>query len=123
LQLERFASPTGGTDVDITETGRMEAVALGRTWADERAARLRQHVPAEQWPDSWDDADDGPLPADADPSAQLRLRMLASNAAHQRWRELVAQQRASEALERGQQTLEVQSWPRARDMRGRSRSD
>jgi hypothetical protein len=109
--------------VDISESRRSEAAALGRAWAEDRAASLREHVPAEQWPDSWDDADDGPLPADADPSAQLRLRMMASDAAHQRWRELVAQQRASEALERGQQTLEVQSWPRARARRGRSRSD
>ena len=101
----------------------LDAVTLGHTWAEERAATLRDRVPAEQWPDSWDDAYDGPLPTDADPSTELRLRMTASSAAHVRWRALVAEQRSSEACEREQRVLDARVWPRARAARVLSRGE
>jgi hypothetical protein len=103
--------------METSDTRGLDAVARGRAWADERARRLRDQLPAEQWPEAWDDADNGTLPGDADGAEQLRLRMAASRAARERWHELVVQQRSAEDREREQQPLNVQEWPRARDGR------
>jgi hypothetical protein len=97
--------------MNSSESRRLEAVARGRAWADERAARLRDRVPAEQWPECWDDADDGVLPSDPDSAEELRLRMAASRAAHERWRELITQQCSVEALQEREQVVESRAWP------------
>lgn len=104
--------------MDTTETRRLEAVACGRAWADERARSLRGHLPAEQWPEAWDDAANGSLPSAADGAEQLRLSIAASHAARERWHELVVRQRSSESVEHEQQVLDVHVWPRGCDARG-----
>ena len=93
--------------MNISETRRLEAVALGHAWADQRAERLRDRLPADEWPDFWDDADNGPLPEDTDAEAQAGLGSVASRAAHERWRELTEHQRALEKIEEDEQALEA----------------
>jgi hypothetical protein len=85
--------------MDTRETTKGNAVALGRGWAEKRAEALRGRVPAEQWPETWDDADNGPLPTNTDEADRLRLCIGASYAAHARWRELLDQQRSVEPIE------------------------
>jgi hypothetical protein len=79
----------------VHEAYEAEAIALGRVWAQEKADELRARVPVAEWPDFWDDANDGPLPPQI--SASADLRHAARRAAHERWLELLADQRSAEA--------------------------
>jgi hypothetical protein len=88
----------------IDEAHRAEAIALGRAWADELAERYRDETPAADWPDFWDDADDGPLPTNLRPEQRAAMKRVAHRAAHERWIELVADQRAAESID--EDTLE-----------------
>lgn len=76
-----------------------EAMALGHAWAAEKADEYRDRVPAAEWPDFWDDRDDGPLPRELDAAERERMRRIANRAARERWLELVADQRAAESTE------------------------
>jgi hypothetical protein len=81
----------------VHEAHQAEAIALGRVWAQEKADQLRARVPVTQWPDFWDDADDGLLPPQIGESADLQRA--ARRAAHERWLELLADQRTAEATD------------------------
>jgi hypothetical protein len=86
----------------VDEALRAEAVALGQAWADEKADALRDRVPAEQWSDFWDDAEDQPLPSELH-----GVREHANRAARQRWIELVSEQRSVESAEPETERAEV----------------
>jgi hypothetical protein len=80
----------------------IEARALGYAWAEERADQLRPR-PAEEWPDFWQIADEGPLPADIPLRDRRDMQVRASAAARERWREIVADERTAAALEPDQE--------------------
>jgi hypothetical protein len=88
---------------DVREAQRAECVALGYSWAEEKAERYRQRVSVAEWPDFWDDADDGRLPLELDSSSVELMRHTANRAARERWIELLTDQRSSEGDEGDEQ--------------------
>ncbi len=87
------------------------AEAAGRAWAEDKAATLRDAIPAVDWPDLWDDADNGRLSLgdQVTEEEQASLSPVAAHAAHERWRELVVEQRELESAEENQLDLEAEA--------------
>lgn len=86
---------------DAREDHRAESVALGQAWAEAKAESYRVRVCVAEWPDFWDDADDGGLPPGLDPGELEPMRHAANRAARERWGELLADQRTSESDDGG----------------------
>jgi hypothetical protein len=84
-----------------------EGIALGRVWAEMKASDIRDRVPADQWPDFWDDAEHGALPTDLTPTERLDMQRAANRAARERWIELVAEQRSAESAEDDAPSIEA----------------
>lgn len=84
-----------------------EAIALGRAWAHGKADELRDRVPATDWPDFWDSADDGELPEGLDARELEQLRTEATRAARERWRELLTEQRSAESVDEAERELDA----------------
>lgn len=85
-------------------------VAAGRGWAEAKAEILRGSVPALDWPDLWDDAENPALPFaphEIEERERRDLGQVASHSAHERWRELLTEQRDLEALEQEDHELEA----------------
>jgi hypothetical protein len=82
--------------LDVREDNRAESVALGQAWAEAKAEGYRGRISVAEWPDFWDDTDDGLLPPALDPSDRELMRHAANRAARERWGELLADQRSSE---------------------------
>lgn len=82
----------------VEEARAAEAIALGRAWAEEKANELRRRVSVAEWPDFWDDAEQGPLPLELTLSERREMRAIANRAARERWLELLADQRAAESV-------------------------
>ncbi len=86
------------------------AATAGRLWAERKAETLRDGIPAADWPDLWDDAEQGSLPFSSSELAGTRgaaLETEALHAAHERWRELVVEQRNLEADQEQEPLLEL----------------
>lgn len=83
--------------LDPDEDLRVQAVALGRAWAEARAQALREHTPGAQWPDFWSDEACGDLPDHLEASQRREMAALASRAARDHWHELVSEERAIES--------------------------
>lgn len=93
----------------MTEEQAALATAAGRSWAELKAEALRGVVLAQDWPDMWNDADSGPLPfkiEEAEAKDWSGLRAIANHVAHERWRELVSEQRALESADETEADLE-----------------
>lgn len=84
----------------------IEASAFGHAWAEDKAAKLRERgVAGDDWPDFWNDADSGALPADLLLKERREMLSRANAAAHERWRELVSDARSSESPETNEDEL------------------
>lgn len=83
---------------DVAEDLRAEATALGRAWAEQKAEELRDGASPAEWPDFWDEAENGALPPDLDAAQLEEMSLAASRAARERWRELVREERAQADL-------------------------
>jgi hypothetical protein len=92
---------------DAQEDRRAEATALGRAWADEKANTLRDRVPAADWPDFWDETSNGQLPLDIQGEELAEMSVSATRAAHDRWAELLNDQRSVESIEEDDHALEA----------------
>jgi hypothetical protein len=101
------------------EDRRAEATALGRAWADEKANVLRDRIPAADWPDFWDEADNGQLPLDIDAEQGGQMLVSANRAAHDRWAELLKEQRSVESTEEDEHALEAAAAQFEASLRGR----
>ena len=86
---------------------RAEAAALGRAWADEKASALRDRVPAADWPDFWDETSSGHLPFDVEGEELGEMFVSATRAAHDRWAELLNDQRSVESIEEDEHEFEA----------------
>jgi hypothetical protein len=82
-----------------TEVEQAQAAALGQALAEDRANALRHAVPAADWPDFWEDAQDVQWPVELRGARRLAFEAAAERAAQDRWRELLSEQRAVEDIE------------------------
>jgi hypothetical protein len=90
---------------DAQEDRHAEASALGRAWADEKANTLSDQVPAAEWPDFWDEASNGPLPLDIEGKELGEMLVSATRAAHDRWAELLNEQRLRNSATDGERSM------------------
>jgi hypothetical protein len=95
--------------IDAQGDRRAEASALGRAWADEKANTLRDRVPAADWPDFWDEASNGQLPRDIAGEELREMWVSATRAAHDRWAELLNEQRSVESIEEDEHEFEAEA--------------
>jgi hypothetical protein len=92
---------------ETEEDVRVEGTALGHSWADQKANALRDRIRASDWPDFWEEASNGPLPRDLAGEQRDVLLASASRAAHERWLELLNEQRSVESTEEDEHELEA----------------
>lgn len=91
--------PRARRRTDVREDRRAEATALGRVWADEKAGKLRDRVPAVDWPDFWSEADNGPMPLGLNWDERGEMFVCATRAAQEQWRDLRNDQLSVESIE------------------------
>ena len=78
------------------------ALAAGHSWAELKAEALRGTLAASEWPDAWDDRENPSIPFskhELTATDWIALSSLASRAAHERWLELVIEQRSIESFD------------------------
>jgi len=94
---KREAVATWTVDTDVLWRSRLdEARAAGYAWAEGKVDRLDGEISAVDWPDVWQSAWDGRLPAELiveDASQRRALFEEAHHAARDRWLELVLDRR------------------------------
>jgi hypothetical protein len=88
------------------------AVAAGHAWAEQKAEKLADVIPASDWPETWDARFAGELPFSRDELSDRErycLAAIAHHAAAERWRELVIQFRDQDDFEEYELEQEAQA--------------